>query len=78
MNQHTRIDSIPFIDVDNKYISVGASYDPGVLSGLSWSQIAGELHTPSSPVAQAVLGASNYLTAAICGATQNQPAAAAR
>jgi hypothetical protein len=68
--------AIPFIDIDNKYTSVGASYDPGVLSGLSWSQIAGDLHTPSSPVAQAVLGASNYLTAAICGATGNQPAAA--
>jgi hypothetical protein len=68
--------AIPFIDVDNKYISVGASYDPSVLSGLSWSQIASDLHTPSSPVAQAVLGASNYLAAAICGATGNQPGTA--
>ena len=60
----------------NKYLSVGASYNPAVLSGLTWSQIATDLHSPSTPVAKSVLGAANYLTAAICGLTNDQPAAA--
>jgi hypothetical protein len=69
-------DAIPFIDFGNKYLSVGASYDPGVLAGLTWSQIAADLHDAASPVAAAVLGAANYLTAAICGLTNDQPASA--
>jgi hypothetical protein len=68
--------AIPFIDYGNKFMSVGASYNPGVLSGLSWTQIADDLSTPSSPVAQGVLGTANYATAAICGLTGDQPATA--
>jgi hypothetical protein len=68
--------AIPFIDYGNKYMSVGASYDPGLLSGLSWNDIAADLHNPSSPVAKGALGAANYMTAAICSLTGNQPAAA--
>jgi hypothetical protein len=66
--------AIPFIDFGNKFMSVGATYDPTVLKGLTWSQIAADLHTPTSPVAKAVLGAANYTTAAICGITSDQPA----
>jgi thiol-disulfide isomerase/thioredoxin len=68
--------AIPFIDYGNKFMSVGASYNPGVLSGLSWSQIADDMRTPSNPVAQGVLGTANYATAAICGLTGDQPATA--
>jgi len=68
--------AIPFIDYGNKFMSVGASYNPGVLSGLSWSQIADDMRTPSSPVAQGVLGTANYATAAICALTGDQPATA--
>ena len=68
--------AIPFIDFGNKYLIIGASYNPGVLSGLSWSTIATDLHNPSSPVAQAVNGTANYITAAICKMTGNQPASA--
>jgi thiol-disulfide isomerase/thioredoxin len=68
--------AIPFIDYGNKLISVGATYDPGVLSGLTWSQIAGDLHNPDSPVGKAALGAANYTTAAICSLTGDQPASA--
>ena len=57
-------------------MSVGASYNPAVLSGLTWAQIAADLHDPSSPVAKAVLGTANYATAAICSLTGNQPASA--
>jgi hypothetical protein len=68
--------SIPFIDFGNKYLILGASYNPQVLSGLSWSQIATDLSNASSPVAKAVDGTANYLTAAICKMTGNQPASA--
>jgi hypothetical protein len=68
--------SIPFIDFGNKYMIVGASYTPQVLSGLSWSQIATDLSNPSSPVAEGVDGTANYITAAICKMTGNQPASA--
>jgi Domain of unknown function (DUF929) len=63
----------PFIDIGNRYVIKGPIYDPGVLKGLTWSQIAADLHNPSSPVAQGVLGAANYITAAICKTTNNQP-----
>ena len=68
--------SIPFVDFGNKYLILGASYNPQVLSGLSWSQIATDLSSPSSPVAKAVDGTANYITAAICKMTGNQPASA--
>jgi uncharacterized protein DUF929 len=64
----------PFISFGNKYILKAPIYDPAVLKGLTWSQIAADLHNPSSPVAQGVLGGANYVTAAICKMTNNQPA----
>jgi thiol-disulfide isomerase/thioredoxin len=64
----------PFIDIGNKYVIKGPIYDPGVLKGLTWSQIAAAMQNPSSPVAQGVLGAANYITSAICKTTNNQPA----
>jgi hypothetical protein len=68
--------AIPFIDYGNKFVSIGASYDPAVLSGLTWAQIAADLHDPASPVAKSVLGVANYATAAVCALTSDQPASA--
>jgi hypothetical protein len=68
--------SIPFINFGNQYVSIGASYNPQVLAGLSWSQIAADLHNPASKVAQAINGTANYITAAICKMTGNQPGSA--
>ena len=68
--------AIPFIDYGNRYMSVGASYNPAILSGLTWAQIADDLHDPSSTVAKSVLGTANFATAAICSLTNNQPASA--
>jgi thiol-disulfide isomerase/thioredoxin len=65
--------SYPFIDVGNKYM-FQYIYDPQVLQGKTWSQIAVALHDPSSPIAQGADGAANYLTAAICKVTSNTPA----
>src|SRR3984885_7586822 len=68
--------AIPFIDYGNRFLSVGASYNPAILSGLTWAQIAADLHDPSSSVAKSVLGTANFATAAICSLTGNQPASA--
>jgi Domain of unknown function (DUF929) len=68
--------SIPFIDFGNNYVISGASYDAGTLAGLSWSTIATDLSNPNSTVAKAVDGTANYITAAICKMTNNQPASA--
>ena len=72
----TQDGSIPFIDYGNKYVSIGASYLPSTLAGLSWSQIATDLSNPNSPVAKAIDGTANYITAAICKMTGDQPASA--
>ena len=65
--------SIPFIDIANKYVVSGSSFSPQVLAGLSRSQIAHDLADPSSPVAQAIDGTANDITAAICSVTGDQP-----
>jgi hypothetical protein len=65
---------LPFIDVANKMVVSGSSFSPGLLGGLSMQQIATGLADPTSQTADALLGAANQLTAAICAATTEQPA----
>jgi hypothetical protein len=64
----------PFIAFSNKQVMKGPIYDAAVLQGKSWSQIAAALKDPTSPIAQSVDGAANYITGAICQMTNNQPA----
>ena len=66
--------SFPFIDIGNKYIANGASYDPGTLKGMTQQQIADMLKDPSSDQAKGILGSANVISAAICQLTNNQPA----
>jgi hypothetical protein len=68
--------AIPFIYFGGKYLSVGATYDPTVLNGKSWDQIASALSDPNSSIAKAIGGSANHITAAICKMTGNQPASA--
>ena len=70
----TQPGSIPFLDIDNKYISVGAGYSPQVLQGMSMQQIAAQLNDKSSAVAIAIDGEANRIAAAITTATGVQPA----
>jgi thiol-disulfide isomerase/thioredoxin len=63
----------PFISFGNKYVIKLPIYDPGVLAGMSWAQVATALHNPNSQVAQGALGAANLITAAICKMTNGQP-----
>jgi len=77
--------SFPFVDFGNQYLVLGAQYLPSALGttasidpghyGLSWAQIGADLKNPASPVAKAVDGAANSITAAICKITNNSDAA---
>lgn len=66
--------SIPFLDFANQYLVTGASFDVGLLRGMSQPQIAATLADGSSDQARAIVGSANVLTAAICSATGDQPA----
>src|SRR3984957_9068687 len=66
-------DTFALTDVANRYVLNGASFTPGVLAGLSQSQIAGNLTTPASPLAQAVVTAANEITAANCAVDDDKP-----
>ncbi len=74
--------SIPFMDIGNKYLVTQQSYSPGELrtdpqnpnsSPLSQQQIASQLSSVNT-ISKGILGTANYLTAAICTLTKNQPA----
>jgi Domain of unknown function (DUF929) len=66
--------AIPFIDIGGKYFIHGAQYNPQILSGQSWAQVAAALKDPSSAIAKGADGSANMITAAICKTTNNQPA----
>lgn len=68
------IESIPFVDFGGKFLLSGATYDPGILAGKTSQQIADALSDPNSEIAKGIVGSANVLTAAICAATDNQPA----
>jgi len=67
---------LPFVDVGNVLVQSGAGvgFSPGVLQGVPMTQVATDLSDPTSPVAQAVLGTANRLTAAVCAVTGDRPA----
>ncbi len=71
----------PFMDIGNRYLIENPSYDPAVLrtnpqdsssQPLTQQQIASQLSTENT-LSKNVLGTANYLTAAICSITKNQP-----
>jgi hypothetical protein len=71
----------PFLDIDGKYANdaKGAypgGYDQSLLSGLTWDQVSAKLSNPSDPLTQGIVASANYVTAAICKVTNNQPSSA--
>jgi hypothetical protein len=66
--------AIPFLDVGGRYVLAGSSFSPQLLQGLTMAQIAQHLRDPGDPVARAILGSANLVTAAICQATGGTPA----
>ena len=68
--------SIPFIVIAGRFVLFSSQYQPGALQGLNASQVAKALGNLSSPPAQGILGAANWLTASLCEVTGGKPAAA--
>jgi thiol-disulfide isomerase/thioredoxin len=65
--------NIPFVYMGH-YIITGPTYNPGILAGMTMSQVAAAMRDPSTTVSEAILGTANNITAAICKATNGQPA----
>ena len=65
---------IPFITFANQYVISGSTVAPSVLQGQSWDQIASRLNDPNTAESKAIVGGANQATAAICAATNNNPA----
>jgi hypothetical protein len=70
--------SIPFVDIANRYLTPAIAYSPADLAGLTWSQVAADMHNSRSPVARDTDGAANLITAAICSVTRGQPGGVCR
>jgi hypothetical protein len=70
--------AIPFLDFANKYVEVGnlSPLSPSMLAGKTWTQVAAAMNDPTSSLGKALVGNANYITAAICKLTNNQPASA--
>jgi hypothetical protein len=66
-------DSVPFVDIGNRYLVPMAQYLPSALAGMSWAQVAAAMRDPGSPVGKDIDGAANMITAAICRLTHGQP-----
>ncbi|MGI8562684.1 MAG: DUF929 family protein [Candidatus Dormibacter sp.] len=66
--------SIPFLDFAGQRTQIGSGFLPDVLANRSQDQIANSITAGDGPLAQAVLGHANVLTAAICRTTAGQPA----
>jgi hypothetical protein len=65
--------AFPYVDVDNRVLISGSTYQPTVLTGLSQSEIAGTLTDPTSPLTASIVGTANYITAAVCSGTGGMP-----
>jgi hypothetical protein len=79
MTSYDSAGAIPFVDIGNQtgnqYVTLngGSQYQPSVLSGLNWTQVASQLNDPNTAVARAVDGAANYLITAICKVDGGNP-----
>ncbi len=78
---------IPFLDWGGKYVSSGSLYAPNLINlgnsnnalgwhPMSWQQIIDNIDSkPLTPAGEAILGAANVYTGAICDMTHGRPGA---
>jgi hypothetical protein len=76
LGRYDKARGVPFLDFGDKYVLVGSSFLPMALAQQTWSQIAATLRNGRNMTSQAILGTANYITAAICRLTGDQPARA--
>ncbi len=71
---HYNVSGYPFVSIANQYTSSQPLYVPDSMKNMSQKDIANQLSDKTSDTTQTILGGANYLTAAICKVTKNQPA----
>ncbi len=64
---------VPFMDYGDQYVMTSGLFEPTMLQGLTWQQIAAQLSNPNSDVTKAIVGGANEQTAALCKLTNDQP-----
>jgi Domain of unknown function (DUF929) len=65
--------SFPYMDIDNRVLISGSTYEPTVLTSLSQAEIAGQLTDPTNLVTRSIAGTANYITAGVCSGTGGMP-----
>jgi hypothetical protein len=73
VSEYNSGESFPFLDIGNAVFLISAPYNPQVLQGESWSQIAAGLSDPTNYATQAIVATANYISASICRMTNDQP-----
>ncbi len=73
LNQY-HVDGFPFVDMADRYVASNPFFDPSLLQGLSQKNIARKLSDPNDSLTRKIVGGANYLTAAMCSLTHDQPA----
>lgn len=66
--------AIPFLDVGGRLISIGGGFSPSLLQGMTAQQIATAMRDPNNAVGHAIMADANFITAAVCSVTDQQPA----
>jgi Domain of unknown function (DUF929) len=74
--KYARLKAVPFLDFGNKYVLTGSGFLPPLLEHQTSSQIAADLRNPASLTGQAILATADYITAALCALTGDQPVGA--
>lgn len=67
--------SIPYVSFNNRFLIIGASYNPQALDGLSRSQIASLLDQPSDPLTEGIITTANLISASVCNIDGQMPSA---
>ncbi len=70
---HDPTGGIPYLNIGNKYVLVGAQYRAEVISGADWSKITSGMNDPNSEIAKSIDGSANILVSAICKITGEEP-----
>jgi hypothetical protein len=65
--------SFPYIDIDNRVLFSGSTYEPTILTSLSQVEIAGMLTDPTNLVSKSIVGTANYIAAGVCSGTGGMP-----
>lgn len=65
--------TIPFVDIANRWVLAGASYNATDLQGKTWAEIASAA-TSGTGLGLHLDATANWITAALCSATANKPA----